>query len=196
METVHIDLAGPYKASMGRSLSVIMLVNSASKWVRSYGMNWKLETTAYVQKFIADQNAMGRPHCFRTNNGGDFTSRSHADYCNSGGIRREYRTPGEPQAKTVADSATWRAMKGGHAARSEIRRRFPAVDFVRIPQHQRQRQPYVDGSCYMGYRLPQPLRDQGHPRMAVVARGFRLVTAGPRGGAVLPKRHDAGGPQY
>ena len=38
METVHIDLAGPYEASMGGSLYLIMFVDSASRWMRPYGM--------------------------------------------------------------------------------------------------------------------------------------------------------------
>ena len=53
-------------------------------------MKRKPETTAYVQKFVTDMNAMGRPHCFRTDNGGEFISRSCVDYCDSVGIHREY----------------------------------------------------------------------------------------------------------
>lgn len=33
-----------------------------------------------VQKFLADMNGMGQPRCFRTDNGGEFTSRSYTDY--------------------------------------------------------------------------------------------------------------------
>ena len=33
---------------------------------------------------------MGHPHCFHTDNGGDFTGRSYVDYRDSVGIRREY----------------------------------------------------------------------------------------------------------
>ena len=51
-----------------------------------YGMKRKSETTAYVQKFVTDMNAMGRPHCFRTDNGGEFTSHRYVDYCDSVGI--------------------------------------------------------------------------------------------------------------
>ena len=38
METVHIDLAGPYEASMGGFLRLIMFVDSASRWMRPYGI--------------------------------------------------------------------------------------------------------------------------------------------------------------
>ena len=53
----------------------------------------KSETTTYVRKFVADMNNMGRPHCFRTDNGGEFTSRDYVEFCDSAGIRREYTAP-------------------------------------------------------------------------------------------------------
>ena len=96
-------------------------------------MKSKVETTMYVQKVIADINDIGRPHCYRTGNGGEFTSRSYVDYCDTAGIRRGYIAPGKPQQNMVVESAFWRAMKGGHAARREIRQPFPAVDYARNP---------------------------------------------------------------
>ena len=133
METVHIYLSVPYEASLGGSVYLIMFVDSASRWMRPYGMRRKCETTAYVQKFLADMNEMGRPNCFRTDNAGEFISRDFVDYCDSAGIRREYTAPGKPQQNAVVESAIWRAMKGGHAARLEIGRLFPDVDLGKIP---------------------------------------------------------------
>ena len=34
----------------------------------------------FVQRFLADMNDMGTPRCFRTDNGGEFTSRSYTDF--------------------------------------------------------------------------------------------------------------------
>ena len=74
---------------MGRSVYLIMFVDSALRWMRPYGMR-KSETTLNVQKFIADMNHMGRPRCFRTDNGVQFTSRGYVHDCGSAGTRREY----------------------------------------------------------------------------------------------------------
>ena len=133
METVHVNLAGLYEASMGGSVYLIMFVDSASSWMRPYGMRKESETTTYVRKFVADMNNMERPHCFRTDNGGEFTRRDYVDFCDSAGICREYTAPGKPQQNAVVESAIWRAMKGGHAARRETRRMFPDVELGRIP---------------------------------------------------------------
>ena len=86
-----------------------------------------------MQRFLADMNDMGTPRCFRTDNGGKFTSRSYTDFCDSAGIRREYTAPGKSQQNAVVESAIWRAMKGGHAARREVRCVFPDVDLAKIP---------------------------------------------------------------
>ena len=96
-------------------------------------MKSKVETSMYMQRFIADMNDMGQSHCFHTDNGGEFTSRSYVDCCDSVGIRRECTAPGEPQQNAVVESAIWCAMKGDHAARRENRRLFSAVDYAKIP---------------------------------------------------------------
>ena len=131
METVYIDLAGPYEAFMGGSVYLIMFVDSASRWMRLYEIKKKSETIAHVKKFITDMNHMGLPPCFRMDNGGEFTSRSYVDFCDLAGIRREHTAPGRPQQNAVVRSAIWRAIKGGHAARGETQRRFPDVDLRR-----------------------------------------------------------------
>lgn len=53
-----------------------------------HGMQLISGTTMYVHKSIADINDVVRPHCFRTDNGGEPTSRSYVDYCDSAGVRR------------------------------------------------------------------------------------------------------------
>ena len=52
METVHIDLVGPYQASLGGSVYLIIFADSASTWMRRYGMKSKLETTIFMQTFL------------------------------------------------------------------------------------------------------------------------------------------------
>ena len=38
METVHIDLAGPYETSVGGSVYLVMIVDSASSWMLRDGI--------------------------------------------------------------------------------------------------------------------------------------------------------------
>ena len=90
---------------------------------------------------------MGSLNFLRTDNGGEFISRGHLDYCDSTGIRREYTHPGKPQQNAVVESVIWRALKGGHAARLEIGRPFSGVDWRQNPICRLKRQPSVARGC-------------------------------------------------
>ena len=192
METVLIDWSTRYEASVGESVYLIMFVERASRWMRPYGMRRKFENTALVQKFLADMNGMGRPNCSRTDNGGEFISADYVEYLDSAGIRREYTAP----RNVVVESAIWRAIEGGHAARLEIGRLFPDVDLGKIPFVGATGNRLWIEAAPLGFQLSQPLPDQGEHRMAVTARGFLRATAGPAGGSFSPSRNDAGGPEH
>ena len=129
---VHIDLCGPLKPALDGSIYMIMFVDSASRWQRPYGMRAKSDTVKYVKRFLADMNGMGTPGCFRTDGGGEFTSREFAEFCDAAGIRREYTAPDTPKQNGVVESAIWRAFKGGHAARRHIKSN-PHVELSTIP---------------------------------------------------------------
>ena len=128
METVNVDLSSSYEAWFGRSGYLIMLVDSASRWMRPHGTKRKSETNGYSQTFLADINGMRRPSCIRTDNDGEFTNRDYVGYCDSARFCHEYGAPGKPQQNTVVHSAIYRDMKGGHTARLEIGLLFPVVD--------------------------------------------------------------------
>ena len=130
---MHIDLAGSYMASMDGFHYLTMFVDSASRWMWSYGMRNKSETTTYVQTFLDDTNAMGQALCFRTDNGGKFTGSSFVELSDVAGIRCESTAPGKPRHNAVVETAIWRVIKGGHAARREIRWLFPSVHLPGSP---------------------------------------------------------------
>ncbi|CAB1112204.1 unnamed protein product [Ectocarpus sp. CCAP 1310/34] len=128
----HIDLTGPFSDALGGSWYLVMFVDSASRWQRGYGMRAKSDTLKFVQRFLADMNGMGTPGCFRMDNGGEFTGSALTSFCDAAGIRREYTAPDTPKQNAVVESAIWRAMKGGHAARRHILA-MDHVDLSSIP---------------------------------------------------------------
>lgn len=115
LKTVHIDQAGPYEASMGGFVNLIMFVDSAWRWMEPYRVKTKSESVTYVWKFVTDITNMGRPHCFHTDIVGGFIDRGYAEICDSAGVRREYTTPtpGKSYQEAVVESGMWRAMKDG-----------------------------------------------------------------------------------
>ena len=65
---VHIDTAGPYPTSLGRSRYVVMFVDSTLRLQRPYGVREKSAAAilSVVKRFVAN---MGVPRAFRTDNG-------------------------------------------------------------------------------------------------------------------------------
>ena len=139
-------------------------------------------------------NNQGQPLCFLTDNGEEFSCWSYVNVCDSAGIRREYTAPVKPQQK--------RSGRECDLVRRESRPCDPPGDSVAFaegrsrsnPQHRAERQSSVAGDRFLGCWLIQPLSDQGKHRVAVAARGVLLAAVGPAGGAVLPGKHNAGGP--
>ena len=82
LDMVHIDTAGPFPKSLGGSRYVVMFVDSASRFQRSYGTRDKSASAilGVVQRFVVD---MGLPRAFRTDNGTEYTNSKFVEYCNS-----------------------------------------------------------------------------------------------------------------
>ena len=124
MELIHIDTTGPFPAPFGGSRYVVMFVDSASHLQRPYGTRDKTAAAilAVVKRFIAD---MGVPRAFRSDNGREYTNHSFVEFCNNLGIRRELTALYTPQQNGPVESALWRAVKAGHAARLGILKNCP-----------------------------------------------------------------------
>ena len=87
-ELAHIDLPGPYEASIGGSEYVIMFTDSASRLMRPYGLKKKTDLPLMVECCIAD---MGQPCAFRADI--EFTSGAYVRIWDSRSIRRENTHP-------------------------------------------------------------------------------------------------------
>ena len=74
---------------------------------------------------MVDNNDMERPHSFRTDNGGEFTIRSHVDYSNSAGIRRKYTIPGTPRQNAVVEGDIWACIERRPCGSSRVVAAFP-----------------------------------------------------------------------
>ncbi|CAB1120041.1 unnamed protein product [Ectocarpus sp. CCAP 1310/34] len=112
---VHLDLCGPLVPSLGGNLYLFVAVDSASRLLADVG-----------------RYDLGRIECFRVDNGTEWTRGDFRRFCDDNGIGIESTPPGVPQYNGVVESAIWRVMKAGMAARRSAGRVFN-VDFVFIP---------------------------------------------------------------
>ena len=81
LDMVHIDTAGSFQESLGRSRFVVMFVDSASRFQRPYGTRDKSASAIFgvVKHFVTD---IGIPRAFRTDNGAEYTNSTFVHYCN------------------------------------------------------------------------------------------------------------------
>ena len=126
LNMVHIDTAEPFPESLGGSRYIVMFVDGASYFQRSYGTQDKSASAilGVVQRFGAD---MRFPRVFRTDNGAEYTNSAIVKYYNNLQIRPELTAPYTPQENGPVESGLSRAIKAGHVARIEVNRLFPNV---------------------------------------------------------------------
>ncbi|CAB1101428.1 unnamed protein product [Ectocarpus sp. CCAP 1310/34] len=131
---VHLDLCGPLALSLGGNLYLFVAVDSASRWNKVYGLRRKSDALAATKRLLADVGRydLGRIECFRVDNGTEWTRGDFRRFCDDNGIGVEFTPPGVPQYNGVVESAIWRIMKAGMAARRSAGRVFH-VDFASIP---------------------------------------------------------------
>ena len=130
-DLVHIDTAGPFPESLGGLRYVVMFVDSAYRFQRSYGTRDMSASSilGVVQWFVAD---IGVPRAFRTDNGIEYTNSAFVGYCNSLQIRRELTALYTPQQNVSVESGLSRVIKAGHAARIEVNRLSPDAHLERL----------------------------------------------------------------
>ena len=66
METVQIDLSGLYEASIGGSVQLIIVVDSAWRRMRPHAMKSMAETTMFVHRLLTDMTRRNRAVSTRT----------------------------------------------------------------------------------------------------------------------------------
>ncbi|CAB1110849.1 unnamed protein product [Ectocarpus sp. CCAP 1310/34] len=120
--------------SLGGNLYLFVAVDSASRWNKVYGLRRKSDALAATKRLLADVGRynLGGIECFRVDNGTEWTRGDFRRFCDDHDIGVEFTPPGVPQYNVVVESAIWRIMKAGMAARRSAGRVFN-VDFASIP---------------------------------------------------------------
>ncbi|CAB1107872.1 unnamed protein product [Ectocarpus sp. CCAP 1310/34] len=119
---VHLDLCGPLAPSLGGNPYLFVAVDSASRWNKVHGLRRKSDALAATKRLLADVGRydLGRIECFRIDN--EWTRGEFRRFCADNGIGVEFTPPGVPQYNGVVESAIWRIMKAGMAARRSAAR--------------------------------------------------------------------------
>src|SRR5579875_408018 len=108
LELVHSDVCGPFKTiSMGGCLYFVTFIDDFSRKVWIYVLESKAEVFAKFVEFkaLVETQSEHKIKAFRSDNGGEFTSKAFESFFHSHGIERQLSTPYTPQQNGVAERA-------------------------------------------------------------------------------------------
>ena len=106
LELIHGDLCGPITPpTIGRNRYVFVLIDDYSRYMCTILLKEKSEAFAKFKKFKAsvEQEAAVSIKTFRTDRGGEFTSREFNLFCEESGIQRHLTAPYSPQQNGVVE---------------------------------------------------------------------------------------------
>ncbi|GAA5864492.1 hypothetical protein JCM1840_000519 [Sporobolomyces johnsonii] len=118
LELVHMDLAGPFQASIGdRYRYYLVIVDDATRFVWVTFLRAKHEAPAAIRRFraYAEKRYERTIKTIRTDRGGEFTDGALEAYLREAGIRHQTSEAGTPQQNGVAERMN-RTLKEGAAA--------------------------------------------------------------------------------
>ena len=106
LELIHSDVRGPFRVqSTGGAKFFVTFIDDFSKKIWIYFISHKSHVLAKFQQFVhfIETSTRKRIQKFRTDNGGEYTSKAFHDFCSVKGISRELIPPYTPQRNGVAE---------------------------------------------------------------------------------------------
>ena len=106
LELIHGDLCGPITPSTaGRNRYVFVLIDDHSRYMWTILMREKNEAFTKFKRFksIVEQETGTTIKTFRTDRGGEFTSKEFNDFCVESGIKRHLTAPYSPQQNGLVE---------------------------------------------------------------------------------------------
>lgn len=106
LELIHGDLCGPITPNTpAGNMYILLLVDDYSRVMWTYLLKNKSEAFEAFKKFLAlvEEGPEKRITTFRTDRGGEFTSKEFTQYCEEVGIVRQFTAPYSPQQNGVVE---------------------------------------------------------------------------------------------
>jgi transposase InsO family protein len=106
LEIVHTDLVGPItKKGLKGERYFMLLVDDYTRTIVVCFLKNKSEAfeNFKIYKKMVENEMDSRIKCFRSDNGGEFTSKEFMDYCNNHGIKMQFSIARKPQQNGVVE---------------------------------------------------------------------------------------------
>ena len=131
----HIDICGPYSATIGGNHYLLFGVDAATGWMVCNAMRRKSEGVVMFKRMVVDAafKAGTAIKSIRCDCDAVWTSAEFKDFCATMGIAITYSPPGAQQYNGVAESAIQRCLKIAKASRRSAQEKLGPGGFSRVP---------------------------------------------------------------
>jgi len=113
LQLVHSDICGPLETAMGGGRYMLLFIDDATRHTDEYILKYKSEALGKFKewKALKEKESGKQVKQFRTDGGGEYTSKKFAEYLKSEGILKETTTPYTPQSNGVVERANRTIME-------------------------------------------------------------------------------------
>jgi len=113
LQLVHSDLCGPLETTIRGGRYMLLCIDDAVRHMDEYILKYKSEALEKFNewKALREKESGKQVKRFRTDGGGEYTSKKFAEYLKSEGIIKETTTPYSPQSNGVVERANRTIME-------------------------------------------------------------------------------------
>jgi len=107
LQLVHSDICGPLETAIGGGQYMLLFIDDSTRHTDEYILKYKSESLEKFKewKALREKESGKQVKQFRTDGGGEYTSKKFAEYLKSEGILKEMTTPYTPQSDGVVQRA-------------------------------------------------------------------------------------------
>jgi len=113
LQLVHSDICGPLETAIGGGQYIPLFIDHATRHMDEYILKYKLDALEKLKewKALREEESGKQVKRFRTDGGGEYTSKKFPQYLKSEGILKETTTPYTPQSNGVVKWANRTIME-------------------------------------------------------------------------------------
>ena len=113
LQLLHSDICCPLETAIGRGRYMLLFIDDATKHTDEYILKYKSEALEKFKewKALREKESGKQVKRFRTDEGGEYTSKNFAEFLKSEGILKETSTPYTPQSNGVVERANHTIME-------------------------------------------------------------------------------------
>jgi len=113
LQLVHLEIYGPLETAIGGGRYMLLFIDDATRHTVEYILKYVLEALEKLRewKALREEQLGKQVKRFRTDGGGEYTSKKFTQYLKSDGILKETTMPYSPQSNGVVERANLTIMQ-------------------------------------------------------------------------------------